>query len=749
MYSQFFGLRKNPFSQLIQSKNIRLPESHQFVYEQLVDCVAHSTGVVCLLGAIGVGKTTLITRLVAEHLNNRRNIDFRDFFAVDCLVPSTSACDDLSAIIKSIERDGESIAPAATVAGGQRKTVYLLDVGKAASSALLANLFKQIIARNTNNDATLLILVGHTDLKQQLSGIPHLLGKNPFRRICYLNVLNETEAIQYINQRIQAVRVSDAPLFTKAAIRAIISITGGIPRYINTLSGMSLYQAELEKLSVVTESKVLESSQSCFFEDDDLRDLELTPTSQSENNQPFTQIEEHSQLVAENSVQVDTVSLPGQTDSADADKSFPVTASAEFEQIELKETAKDSPKKRKPEKPFMERFGFAAAGIAVCAVIVVYIQRVPDPVGVITVSEKADESEEPELWLYTADALVDSQSRLAKNSADSSAANAAVSTVTEMHAAAIASRATSLVRQEEPQSDGIVFSSRKPGDDIASLLTKAETLEANNRLTLPPDDNALATYQRIRDIDPDNVEAGRGIERIKDRLIKLARESMAQSHWSQARSNLQKVQRIDPDNETVAAMFAGITLQQKTLTETESKYEFESESESAVSLDQQEQAAKSRATARYQLSQQGVDFDLPNFFLHVKQGHTHLVALFLDANIPIDAQENVSGDTALIKAVTYGHVDTAQLLLSRQGNVNIQNRIGRTALMNAIIFGQYDLALTLIDRSVDVEIKDRNGWTALMFANQKNQSAIINELINKGAKINGPSNDGQANDDQT
>ena len=39
MYSQFFGLHKNPFSQLIQQNTIYLPENHQLVFNQLVECI--------------------------------------------------------------------------------------------------------------------------------------------------------------------------------------------------------------------------------------------------------------------------------------------------------------------------------------------------------------------------------------------------------------------------------------------------------------------------------------------------------------------------------------------------------------------------------------------------------------------------------------------------------------------------------------------------------------------------------------
>ncbi|HNP26670.1 MAG TPA: ankyrin repeat domain-containing protein, partial [Nitrosomonas sp.] len=273
----------------------------------------------------------------------------------------------------------------------------------------------------------------------------------------------------------------------------------------------------------------------------------------------------------------------------------------------------------------------------------------------------------------------------------------------------------------QPQS--VEFQSYNPVDEVQELLVQARMLEQRNRLTLPKDNNAIAAYQHILDIQPGNVEAIQGIERIKQKFIQQAKQALSQSHLNNAQSNLLKAKQIDPDSDAVQALLTDVRARQAHTMKTSQKH----------TVDQQELAARNRANARYQLNVKGIEFDLTNFLSHAEHGNTDLVALFLDAHMPVDAQDAALGDTALIKAAIYGHSDTVKLILSRHANIDMQNRIGRTALMNAIVFEQYDIAAGLLNQAIDIHIRDQNGWNALMFAVQKNQPGIIEVLLRKGA----------------
>lgn len=62
----------------------------------------------------------------------------------------------------------------------------------------------------------------------------------------------------------------------------------------------------------------------------------------------------------------------------------------------------------------------------------------------------------------------------------------------------------------------------KKAQAISSLLGAAEEAFAADRLTSPPDDNALASYKSVLAIDPGNADADAGIKRIADAHVQLA-----------------------------------------------------------------------------------------------------------------------------------------------------------------------------------------------------------------------------------
>lgn len=628
MYSQFFGLQKNPFSQLTRQNKVYLSDSHQLVFNQLVESIEKSTGIVSLLGPAGVGKSTFIAHLVETFLQDKAGFFYKDLSALSTEEWSDTSRHDYS----SANTAGcEDIAH---ISNDHCKSVYLLDVIDTINEDSLIKLLNIIAGRNASNNPSLLILVGRCNLEQLLSTAQSVLDKNLFKGTSHINPLNAAEVRNYMSHRIHAVHYSGASLFTEDAIGAITTLSNGIPRHINTISGMSLFQAEKKRLSVVTEKQVYEAAECCFLEDDSTdfllkEDIEKTGTPD------------------------------------------PVPASAP------RQNTGHFTGNNKNLFPFRS-FGTVLIILSAATVI-----------GGIQWYSASQPASDPEGM------------RLALDAADFN-------------------------NTEGVQDQSTESQTNNPEDEIQDLLAQARVLEQKNRLTLPKNNNAIAAYQHILDVQPGNIEAVQAIERIKQQFIQQAEQAISQSQWTKAQSNLIKAKQIDPSGHAVNTLLADV---RSHLTQT-------IESSQNSMIDQQELAARSRANARYQLNEKGIDFDLINFFSLAKHGNTDLVALFLDANIPVDAQDPSLGDTALIKAATYGHLNTVKLILSKQADINIQNRIGRTALMNAIILEKHEVVFTLLNQEADINIKDQNGWNALMFAVEKNQPAIVEALLRKGAKKN-------------
>ena len=101
--------------------------------------------------------------------------------------------------------------------------------------------------------------------------------------------------------------------------------------------------------------------------------------------------------------------------------------------------------------------------------------------------------------------------------------------------------------------------------------------------------------------------------------------------------------------------------------------------------------------------------------------------------------QDTNGQTPLMRAVVYGHLDIVQLLLQYDADPNIKDYGGRTAL--SYIFGyQHDyqgkdisILKLLLDIGIDVNIRGYNGNTPLMSAVRQGNIIGIELLLQHGA----------------
>ena len=84
----------------------------------------------------------------------------------------------------------------------------------------------------------------------------------------------------------------------------------------------------------------------------------------------------------------------------------------------------------------------------------------------------------------------------------------------------------------------------KKSQEIAALLGAAEKAFEADRLTSPPDDNALAEYKSVLTIDPRNADADAGIRRIADRHVQLALKEVAAYRFDPAESLIDQADTI-------------------------------------------------------------------------------------------------------------------------------------------------------------------------------------------------------------
>lgn len=89
---------------------------------------------------------------------------------------------------------------------------------------------------------------------------------------------------------------------------------------------------------------------------------------------------------------------------------------------------------------------------------------------------------------------------------------------------------------------------KRNNQNIAELLTAAETSMKNGALTDPPDKSALFYYNEVLDIDGDNEEAEAGIQKIVQKKINLAKMVLSRYRHTAALEYINSGLAIDPEN---------------------------------------------------------------------------------------------------------------------------------------------------------------------------------------------------------
>ena len=259
MYCHFFGFRIDPFTSTAPASQDWLSDNCRLLAKQLNGEIENKTGVSMLYGPAGVGKSTLVHQLIEKRQSKNYNVTIKDLSSYGEL--SVFEPDQAMVILDALSNDGSFVSHTE-----QPKAVFLLDHADSLSNDFIEQLLTVVSDRNTADKPTLLILVGLLRLKTRLESGPFeayrtLLG-NPliFERLSFKDVEN------YIHLRLKFAEYSGPTLFSGGAIQRIFKLSKGILRVINTLCGSSLLLASFDKQRIITEETVNNAAEFCFLE---------------------------------------------------------------------------------------------------------------------------------------------------------------------------------------------------------------------------------------------------------------------------------------------------------------------------------------------------------------------------------------------------------------------------------------------------------------------------------------------------
>lgn len=653
--------------------------------------MARKTGILWLLGISGVGKTTLIKRHILKNVSHS-----------DVVLEDLNVCAGAHLSIAKADYVGSALEAALTRQYSGKKSVYVLDHVDQFDDDLLAKILAAISVRNQHKQPTLLVLAGLPDLEKRFKAPCFEVFKHHFAESFTLPHLNVTTVREYINYRLRFIGYSGKPLFSKAAIRKIAKLSKGAPRMINTLCGNCLFQARMAQKPVISEEIVNQAGEIFSWGEGDVFEEENLSEAVTSPNQELIQ-----PVFVSNAAESADVGTQ-QSSSQYIDQSLQeiqqmlvnISHDEYLTQQPLKEPAKPKP----------------------------IIQSTKNDL-------KSDVSSDLISRSQTKKPVIpDKQGSLLKRRANENvvaepvSAFAPAATVEDRVKAKFTPRPKPAIPASSVIKSKFSSSFYKAGALAATMLlatvgvywiVKAQLLgEISPQITM---DNTAATQIEAINREKKGVSIPAIQAAFKENVVVGAHHvagDQLNTIFIPKHKPPVKLVTIAPENkrnEGVDGKIRAAPPKEKVVTSSQVQNK----------SDALELAAKARAAARYELTQQGVSYDKQDFLASAAKGNNARLKLFLNANMPVDIQGDMSRNTALINAVKSGKLSTVQLILSRKPSVNQKNGLGKTALMLAVERRQVGIVKALLKNGANPHIRDISGQTARSIAQRHNDTQIL------------------------
>lgn len=261
MYEAFYRLKAKPFALLPDSSFLYHGSEHQAAYSLLEYGILSQAPFMALTGDPGMGKTSLLQKLIAEHGSKHKiGLVTNARYDIEQLLPwillslglSTKRLDPIEAYHLFSEFLSHE-------AKRSRRVILIVDEAQNLGAELLEELR---LLSNMNDGKTLklqIILSGQPDLYALLQRIDMTQFAQRIVVDYHLKPLSENDTTNYIRHRIRIAGGSPS-LFTNKACTLVHRLSRGNPRLINQVSDIALTYGYAEQVRVVTSKLVAQAA---------------------------------------------------------------------------------------------------------------------------------------------------------------------------------------------------------------------------------------------------------------------------------------------------------------------------------------------------------------------------------------------------------------------------------------------------------------------------------------------------------
>jgi general secretion pathway protein A len=264
MYTNYFGLKENPFSIAPDPRYLYMSELHREALAHLLYGISSDGCFILLTGDVGTGKTTVCRCLLAQ-LPDNTDVALIVNPCLTVLELLETICDELE-----IPMDGgvesakfyidrlNSYLMEAHASG--RNVALLIDEAQNLSLELLEQLRLLTNLETDHKKLLKIVLLGQTELRQVLNQEGAVQISQRITSRYHLLPLDRENSFAYIHHRL-AVAGEREGIFSKDALSRIFELSSGIPRLINVLCDRSLLGTYVEEKCQVSVKIVKKAAQ--------------------------------------------------------------------------------------------------------------------------------------------------------------------------------------------------------------------------------------------------------------------------------------------------------------------------------------------------------------------------------------------------------------------------------------------------------------------------------------------------------
>ena len=270
MYLAFFGIAEKPFAITPDPRYLYLGRHHADALAHLVYGINDAGGFIQLTGEVGTGKTTTIRSLLARAPKNAEialiinpRLSSLDFLQTICEELGIGVPDGAASSAKELVDQLNHYLLRAHAAG--RRVVLIVDEAQNLSVEVLEQVRLLTNLETESQKLLQIILIGQPELRE-------LLARNDLRQLAqrvtarfHLQPLAREETIAYVRHRLR-IAGATSEIFSRAALREVHRLSGGVPRVINIICDRALLGAYTEDQHHVSSSLVRRAASEIFGE---------------------------------------------------------------------------------------------------------------------------------------------------------------------------------------------------------------------------------------------------------------------------------------------------------------------------------------------------------------------------------------------------------------------------------------------------------------------------------------------------